>query len=333
MSITESYNKLINTLNHYIPVVYTKQVRAMVEVLDKDYISKLAQEAAIQTLQQAHPSQDKPSVEIVLGYPGAGKTTVEHKIQTKYNGNIINADFDNFRQFDSRLFSSIRQNPLNADFFTQVPAEIRKKLLRQVSSEKKNVIISAPHLPLFDTNKYSIFSTFGSDYNINITYIAANQHLCCLSNFTRYYSAMLNNLDSDKDFVIPRLLSPKDHQNLSNGTKQNVFEITKKLNNKQNFNFEIVDREGNTLWKKGDIRQIIPTIKKRENAPLTFEETKRLQYELEYINMAINKIGISNKEARMLDTFLKGHIKNLSLTQDRKLYMCFNKNKEGSHAF
>lgn len=332
MTLIESYNKLIGTLNHHTPVFYTKQVRAAVEILDKEHVAKIAEDACRSALLSAKPSEQTPSVEIILGYPGAGKTTVENKIRQNYHENIINADFDNFRKFDSRLFNTIQTNPLTADFFSQVPAEIRKELLRQTAKEKKNVLISAPYLSLFEQNKYSIFSTFSpNDYNINITYIAANQHLCCLSNFTRYFSALFNNLKSREDFIIPRLLSPKQHQILSNHTKENIREISENFNKNRNFNFEIVDREGKSLWKNGASHQITPVIKRRENTPLNFGEIKRLQYEMEYINMVVNSIGIGSKEAHMLETFLKGYIQNLSLAQDKRFYAYFNQNRKNGN--
>lgn len=122
------------------------------------------------------PADKHPHVELVLGYPGSGKTLVEEDILARYPGTILKIDYDDFRRFDSRMVEKSKENPLVADYFGQIPGAIKDRLMMGAAANGQSVLISAPALDIQSSPENSLKALFlNKGYRLNVVYINAGE--------------------------------------------------------------------------------------------------------------------------------------------------------------
>lgn len=314
-------------------IIYDKKTRTEVKPLAKNFVNSMINKVCTRQLAASRRPDDNetPTVEIVLGYPGAGKSDIERQLLKKYNGNLVSADFDEFRPYDKRVFGAIKENPLVADYYCQLPLALRDNMLFRAADAQRHVLISTPCIDINEHPKNSVTAIFGKKgYDINITYVTANKHLCCLSNITRYFQARRNNLDCpEEQLLIPRLVSFHDHDFLCGETQKKIAFITDALEKGSDITMRVVDRNGNQLCDSSDYHRIPHVIKEKEKRPLTADEEKRLAYELDFITESIMMLGLCKKEKQILSDFFNGRLINhQSFANNNHYYGRFNPGSE-----
>lgn len=320
--MNDIYCDLRHTIANSNTVYYPKKTKSEVEPLSETYINLMVNKVCTRQLSSSHPisSDERPVVEVVLGYPGAGKSSVERALLKKYDGNLVEADFDEFRSYDKRVFDAVKENPLIADYYCQLPLALRDNTLLRAADENRHILISTPCIDINNHPKDSLEALFGKrGYQINFTYVSANKHMCYLSNVTRYFQARRHNLECpENEMIIPRLVPLKSHDFLSKGTLDGVDIVVDAINKGADYNLNVVDRNNKLLSENANHNDIQHIIKAKERQPLSPYEEKRLAYELNYINESIQILGLSKEEKRILSEFFNGRLSNhQSLISDK----------------
>lgn len=312
--MNDLYRELRHTIANSKTVYYPKKAKSEVEPLSETYVNLMVNKVCTQQIGKSTSIEDgeTPVAEIVLGYPGAGKSNVERALLKKYNGNLVSADFDEFRPYDKRVFEAVKENPLIADYYCQLPLALRDNLLYRTADIGRHIMISTPCIDINNHPKNSLEAIFGKKgYQINFTYVSANKHMCYLSNVTRYFQARRHNLECpENEMIVPRLVSLKSHDFLSKGTLDGVDIVIDAVNKGSDFKLQVVDRNNNVLSENASYNDIPHLIKAKERQPLTPYEEKRLAYELNYINESIQMFGLSKEEKRILSEFFNGRLSN-----------------------
>lgn len=241
---------------------------------------------------------------MVIGYPGVGKTLIENELLAKYPNELLKVDYDDFRSYDSRVLETSRHNPLVADYFGQIPGGIKDGLLTRAAKEGKSVLLSAPALDIQASDVNSLRAMFLEiGYRTSVTYTSANESLCYLSNFTRYFKARINSLNNGCTMSeIPRMVKPEVHKVISAGTRHNVHEIIGKIDRGANISLRVVDRN-NKEFAEHDIHQIPTMARQNERRRLTPPELKRLINELDIISNVALAVGLNYQERNILSKY------------------------------
>lgn len=308
------YLELRRAIAHSQTIIYPKHTKSAVNPLAENFVAAMVNKVCTSKIAAVRPpvKDEIPTVEIVMGYPGAGKSNVERDLLKKYGGNLVEADFDEFRPYDKRVFEAVRNNPLVADHYCQLPLALRDNMLYRAAEAKRHIMISTPCIDINEHPKKSVEAVFGKKgYHINITFVAANKHLCCLSNITRYFQARLNNLDcQDKQMIIPRLVAFKDHDFLCGETLKKVAFTVDGISKGAAMTMRVVDRNNKLLCDSADYLHIPHVIKAKERQPLTADEENRLAYELGFIRDAVTELGLCKQEKKILSEFFNGRLIN-----------------------
>lgn len=300
-NLIEAYHNFLYAIDNAPQNKYPKFNKNNVKEIPNDKLKKIVNNVIEHRL-NAILCCKKPYAEIILGYPGGGKTLIENDILAHYDRKIQKIDYDDFRHFDSRALYKSRQHPLIADYMTQIPLAIRDHLIVESSKKSQNVLISAPFFNNFQTMAKSLANR---GYKINITYLCAKEELCYLSNLTRYFKARKNNINSSNaNFVIPRVIGQAVHHQISVATRHNIDVITEMISQGHNINLKMVDRCNREI-PFSDIKDVPQIARHKERAPLNLEEMERLTNELNFISRTIIKVGIDEKEKKIVSDFIK----------------------------
>lgn len=303
--LVEAYNNLLYAIANAPENTYPKFTKNDVKKYPEDKAAKIIENVISHRLSLTQPPKDgKPRVELVMGYPGAGKTTVENELLAQYPNELLKVDYDDFRSYDSRVLETSHYNPLVADYFGQIPGGIKDGLLARAAKEGKSVLLSAPALDIQASDVNSLRAMFlESGYRINVTYTSANESLCYLSNFTRHFNARKNNFNNGGIIrEIPRMVKPEVHKVISAGTRHNIHEIIEMIDRGANMSLRVVDRN-NKEFAKGDIHQIPTLARQNERRRLTPPELKRLINELDMISDAALTVGLNYQERNILSKY------------------------------
>lgn len=308
------YRELRHTIANSQTVYYPKKAKSEVVPLSENYVNLMVNKVCTQQIENSKPLEEgeTPVAEVVLGYPGAGKSNVERALLKKYNGNLVGADFDEFRPYDKRVLEAIKENPLVADYYCQLPLALRDNMLYRTADARRHIMISTPCIDINEHPKNSLEAVFGKKgYHLNITYVAANKHMCCLSNITRYFQARRHNLEHpEEEPIIPRLVAFQDHDFLCGETMKKINFVVDGISHGSPITMKVVDRNNKFLCDETNYQQIPHVIKAKERQPLSPYEEKRLAYELNYINESIQILGLSKQEKRILSNFFNGRLIN-----------------------
>lgn len=312
--MNDIYRELRRTIANSKTVYYSKKAKSEVEPLSESYVNLMVNKVCTQQIGKSTSIEEgeTPVAEIVLGYPGAGKSNVERALLKKYNGNLVSADFDEFRPYDKRVFDAVKENPLVADYYCQLPLALRDNMLYRTADAERHIMISTPCIDINEHPKNSLEAVFGKKgYHLNITYVAANKHMCCLSNITRYFQARRHNLEHpEEEPIIPRLIAFQDHDFLCGETMKKINFVVDGISHGSPITMKVVDRNNKFLCDETNYQQIPHVIKAKERQPLSPYEEKRLAYELNYINESIQILGLSKQEKRILSNFFNGRLSN-----------------------
>lgn len=322
--MNDIYRELRHTIANSKTVYYPKKAKSEVEPLSETYVNLMVNKVCTQQIGKSTSiaEGETPVAEIVLGYPGAGKSNVERALLKKYNGNLVSADFDEFRPYDKRVFEAIKENPLVADYYCQLPLALRDNMLYRTADERRHIMISTPCIDINEHPKKSLEAVFGKKgYHLNITYVAANKHMCCLSNITRYFQARRHNLENpDKEPIIPRLVAFQNHDFLCGETMKKINYVVEGISHGSPITMQVVDRNNNLLCDEKNYQKIPHIIKAKEKQPLSPYEEKRLAFELNYIMESIQMLGLSKQEKRILSEFFNGRLSNHQNIAHQKFY-------------
>lgn len=305
--LAEAYNHLLYAIANAPENTYPKFTKNNVKKYPEDKAAHIIENVISHRLSTPPPPQDgKPRVELVMGYPGVGKTLVENELLAKYSGELLKVDYDDYRSYDSRVLETSRQNPLVADYFGQIPGGIKDGLLARAAQEGKSILLSAPALDIQASDTNSLRAMFlESGYHISVTYTAANESLCYLSNFTRHFKARMTNFNNGGRVTeIPRMVKPEVHRVISAGTRHNIHEIIDMIDRGANMSLRVVDRN-NKEFAKGDIHNIPTLARQNERRPLTPPEIERLINELNIISTAALTVGLNYQERNILSKYAK----------------------------
>ena len=304
--LLEAYHNILYVINNAPLNSYPKFGKNDVKKSPSDKAEKIIGNVVRHRLASV-PADKHPHVELVLGYPGSGKTLVEEDILARYPGTILKIDYDDFRRFDSRMVEKSKENPLVADYFGQIPGAIKDRLMMGAAANGQSVLISAPALDIQSSPENSLKALFlNKGYRLNVVYINAGEELCFLSNFTRHFKARANNLNNpDGNFDIPRMVRPEVHRAISAGTRQNINEIVGMIGRGENVSLKMVDRDNREI-PFTNIEAVPHIARRRERSPLNPAEIDRLVNELSIISDAIQKVGINGREKKILADFMQG---------------------------
>lgn len=122
--LLEAYHNILYVINNAPLNSYPKFGKNDVKKIPSDKAEKIIGNVVGHRLASV-PADKHPHVELVLGYPGSGKTLVEEDILARYPGTILKIDYDDFRRFDSRMVEKSKENPLVADYFGQIPVLLK----------------------------------------------------------------------------------------------------------------------------------------------------------------------------------------------------------------
>jgi len=306
--LLSSYHNLAYTVAHAKINIYPEFTKQDVTKIPEETAKKIIDNVVSHRLASVKKSSRKPHVELVLGYPGAGKTLVEEELSLRYPNELIKVDYDEFRSYDKRVLAVSDKNPLVADYFYQIPCGIKDTLLDEAAKEGKSVLLSAPALDIKANPQNSLKAMFiDRGYRINVTYTAANENLCYLSNFTRHFKSRLNNLNNPGGKrEIPRVITPEVHKVISAGTRHNIHELVSLADQGFDIGFTMVDRN-NKPFEVNDIHAIsVLAAKNERRLPLTPPEMKRLIVEMDIIAKAVETVGINKLEKKLLDGLVNG---------------------------
>lgn len=145
--LLEAYHNILYVINNAPLNSYPKFGKNDVKKIPSDKAEKIIGNVVGHRLASI-PADKHPHVELVLGYPGSGKTLVEEDILARYPGTILKIDYDDFRRFDSRMVEKSKENPLVADYFGQIPGAIKDRLMMGAAANGQSVLISAPALDI-----------------------------------------------------------------------------------------------------------------------------------------------------------------------------------------
>ena len=304
--LLEAYHNILYVINNAPLNSYPKFGKNDVKKIPSDKAEKIIGNVVGHRLASV-PADKHPHVELVLGYPGSGKTLVEEDILARYPGTILKIDYDDFRRFDSRMVEKSKENPLVADYFGQIPGAIKDRLMMGAAANGQSVLISAPALDIQSSPENSLKALFlNKGYRLNVVYINAGEELCFLSNFTRHFKARANNLNNpDGNFDIPRMVRPEVHRAISAGNRQNINEIVGMIGRGENVSLKMVDRDNREI-PFTNIEAVPHIARRRERSPLNPAEIDRLVNELSIISDAIQKVGINGREKKILADFMQG---------------------------
>ena len=242
---------------------------------------------------------NKPSVYVLGGQPGAGKSTLTSKIEEKVNNNVIVINGDDFRPYHPRYNKLVEIYGDDSVLYTQkFSSTITEKLIQDLGNEKYNLIVEGTlrtiEVPL-KTSKL----LHDKGYSTNLSIVCVKPEFSYLGTLERYQKMKENGF-------IARATPKEAHDNVVTNFGENLSRI---YLGKEFDNIEIFTRDGKSLYSLKDTPNINPgeIIKKEFDRELTIEEKKKL---IESYKKIKEKLNENNKNFQEVTKFLRTVNKN-----------------------
>ena len=214
---------------------------------------------------------DAPQAYLIVGQPGAGKTTMARLFTSQLKKNVIFISGDEYRRFHPRYDTLVKEHGDDAVFYTQKFAgQMTEALIDELSSRKYNLIIEGT-LRTVEVPAKTKFLLDRRGYDVTMAAILVRPEVSYLSTIMRY--------EKFKQLGSTPRKTPKDHHDLV------VSSIVKNIDflhrTKEFPHIQLYNRQGERLCDTKETPDINPgdLFRKEFERPLSQKERDKIVQE------------------------------------------------------